>query len=132
MAKQVLWITGLFLLMISSTHAADIPSLNPQAFPPYYMAKLGGALLLVLLLFVSFTWVMRKFNRFQTKQNGMKVIHGMNIGAKEKLIVVEVNGRQLLLGVTPSSINKLMDIDSQDSSQSDSFGASLRKAQDEV
>ncbi|HAV71696.1 MAG TPA: flagellar protein, partial [Stenotrophomonas sp.] len=38
---------------------------------------------------------------------GMRVVASLNVGAKERVVVVEVNGTQLLLGVTAGGINTL-------------------------
>ncbi|WP_333623334.1 flagellar biosynthetic protein FliO, partial [Stenotrophomonas indicatrix] len=37
----------------------------------------------------------------------MKLVASLNVGAKERVVVVEVNGQQLLLGVTAGGINAL-------------------------
>jgi len=37
----------------------------------------------------------------------MKVVASLSVGAKERVVVVEVNGQQLLLGVTAGGINTL-------------------------
>ncbi|KAG1246504.1 hypothetical protein G6F65_020649 [Rhizopus arrhizus] len=37
----------------------------------------------------------------------MKLVASLSVGAKERVVVVEVNGQQLLLGVTAGGINTL-------------------------
>jgi flagellar protein FliO/FliZ len=45
---------------------------------------------------------------FRKKINQPIVItHQMNIGAKERLMCIDIDGKQLLLGVTPYSISTL-------------------------
>ncbi len=125
---------SLVAVMSSAAVADDIPSLQSEGIPQYYLLKLGGALLLVLLIFMGFTWVMRRFNRLQSNHCGMKVVGGMSIGTKEKVLIIEVAGQQLLLGVTPTCINKLMVINPDtDVSAADlqrgKFGETLKQAQ---
>jgi flagellar protein FliO/FliZ len=38
---------------------------------------------------------------------GLKLVASLNVGAKERVVVVEVNGQQLLLGVTGGGISTL-------------------------
>ena len=38
---------------------------------------------------------------------GLKVVASINVGAKERVVVVDVNGQQLLLGITAGGISTL-------------------------
>lgn len=99
--------TGMCTLSTTLT-AADSPL--PQATGPsaVYFVKLGLALLLVLGLFMAFAWLMRRFNGFQpSAKGGLRVITGLSLGARERLVVVKAGKQQILLGVTPGQIRKL-------------------------
>ena len=41
------------------------------------------------------------------QSSGMKIISSLPLGTREKLVLVEVGGKQLLLGVTSSQINTI-------------------------
>lgn len=85
-----------------------------QGLSPVYFVKLGFALILVLAMFVGFAWLMRRFNGYQSSaQGGLQVITGLNLGTREKLVVVQVGEEQLLLGVTPGKIARLHELESQ-------------------
>lgn len=66
------------------------------------------ALLGVLALIVGLGWVLKRMpgSGFRPAE-GMRVVASLNVGAKERVVVVEVNGTQLLLGVTAGGINTL-------------------------
>ena len=66
-------------------------------------------LLVVLCLFFACLWFMRKMGALptSTKQN-MKVISGLSLGMREKLVLVQVGDKQLLLGVTSNRIDNLL------------------------
>ncbi len=66
------------------------------------------ALLLVLLLIVGLGWLLKRLpgSSFRPAE-GMKVIASLAVGARERVVVVEVNGQQLLLGVTAGGISTL-------------------------
>ena len=79
-------------------HAPATPSLFGAVF----------ALLLVLALIVGLGWLLKRMpgSGFRPAE-GMKLVASLNVGARERLVVVEVNNQQLLLGVTAGSINTL-------------------------
>ncbi|MBH1592740.1 flagellar biosynthetic protein FliO [Stenotrophomonas maltophilia] len=66
------------------------------------------ALLAVLALVVGLGWLLKRLpgSGFRPAA-GMKLVARLSVGAKDRVVVVEVNGQQLLLGVTAGSINAL-------------------------
>lgn len=79
-------------------HAAAAPSMFGAIF----------ALLAVLALIVGLGWVLKRLPASGFKPaDGLRVVASLNVGAKERVVVVEVNGQQLLLGVTAGGINTL-------------------------
>ena len=79
-------------------HAPTTPSLFGAVF----------ALLLVLALIVGLGWLLKRLpgSGFRPSE-GLKLVTSLNVGARERLVVVEVNGQQLLLGVTGGGISTL-------------------------
>ena len=79
-------------------HAPTTPSLFGAVF----------ALLLVLALIVGLGWLLKRLpgSGFRPSE-GLKLVTSLNVGARERLVVVEVNGQQLLLGVTAKGITTL-------------------------
>ena len=79
-------------------HAPATPSLFGVVF----------ALLLVLALIVGLGWLLKRLpgSGFRPSE-GLKLVTSLNVGARERLVVVEVNGQQLLLGVTANGITTL-------------------------
>ncbi|QGH66186.1 flagellar biosynthetic protein FliO [Xanthomonas oryzae pv. oryzicola] len=66
------------------------------------------ALLLVLALIVGLSWLLKRMpgSGFRSTE-GLRVVTSLAVGAKERVVVVEVNGQQLLLGVTAGGISTL-------------------------
>ncbi|MGV8958966.1 MAG: flagellar biosynthetic protein FliO [Stenotrophomonas sp.] len=66
------------------------------------------ALLAVLALIVGLGWLLKRLpgTGFRPAE-GLRVVASLNVGAKERVVVVEVNGEQLLLGVTAGGISAL-------------------------
>ncbi len=78
-----------------------------------YIGQVMMGLVLVLALIFAIAWVMRRFGQ-GTLMGGqhMKVVSSLPLGPREKLLLVDVGGEQLLLGVTPGRINCLHNFNS--------------------
>jgi len=71
------------------------------------MQVLTGLLAIILLIFILYT-LFKKFGNYTGKMNGaIKIVAGMSIGPKEKIILLEAGGEQILIGVAPGVIRKL-------------------------
>ncbi len=65
-------------------------------------------LMLILALIMALAWVARRINGGGLMRQGpMQVVAAMPLGTRERLMVVEVGGEQLLIGVTATQINCL-------------------------
>ena len=53
-------------------------------------------------------WFAKKMNRFHSAADGsLKVIGGLSMGSRERIVLLQVGEEQLLLGVSPGRISKL-------------------------
>jgi len=65
-------------------------------------------LLVVLASLMAFFWLMRRFSPGQTGAQGVvKVVGGVMLGTREKLVVVEIGETWLLLGVGGGQVTTL-------------------------
>ncbi len=69
------------------------------------------SLLMVLALIIISAVVLKKFQPQANNTQGLKIIASLHLGAKEKLVVVEVGDKQMLLGVTGQQINLIDTLD---------------------
>jgi len=70
------------------------------------------ALLLVLLLIFGCAWLIKRMGAYPRAGTGaIKVIAVLPLGSRERVTLVEVGGKQLLLGVTATQITKLHTFD---------------------
>lgn len=65
------------------------------------------SLLAVLALIVACAFLLKRFQPMQKNLAGMKIISSLHLGSKERLVVVEIDNKQLLLGVTAQQITHL-------------------------
>jgi len=69
------------------------------------------SLLMVLGLIIISALVLKRFNLTQQSSSQLKVISSLSLGAKERIIVVQVGEEQLVLGVCPQQISLLKSLD---------------------
>ncbi len=70
------------------------------------------ALMAVLALIYALAWFVKRKQGVHGMGNlAMKTVAVLPMGVKEKIILVEVGGKQILLGMTPSNINTLATFD---------------------
>jgi len=97
------------LLLAAATQAAKSASGVGSAAPsPPSLIGAVFALLLVLGLILGMAWVLKRLpgSGFRPAE-GLRVVASLAVGAKERVVVVEVNGEQLLLGVSPGGVRTL-------------------------
>lgn len=76
------------------------------------MLNWSGSLLLVLLVFFVCVWLMRKSGQFASSgRENLKVLAGLSLGVREKVVLIRVGDKQLLLGVTPGRVEKLLELE---------------------
>lgn len=93
--------------------AADAPA--RQAYIPPAPAVTSGSilqvifsLLLVLAAVVVVAWVLKRINQpLQGAGNALKVVSGVAVGQRERIVLVEVNDTWLVVGVAPGQVNAL-------------------------
>lgn len=66
------------------------------------------ALMAVLALIVGLGWLLKRLPGTGFRPaDGLRLVASLTVGVKERVVVVEVDGRQLLLGVTAGGISTL-------------------------
>lgn len=67
-----------------------------------------GALLLIVGVIVVFAWLARRMMSMPQRGTGpLRVITGLPLGTRERVILLEACGQRLLVGVTPGRIETL-------------------------
>jgi flagellar protein FliO/FliZ len=86
-------------------HAAEaLP--QTSAFGAFFQALMG--LLIVLAMLYGFFWLLRRYGPVQNSAQGVvKVVGGVMLGPRERLVVVEVENTWVLVGVAPGHISTL-------------------------
>jgi flagellar protein FliO/FliZ len=86
--------------------AAD-PAASPALGSGEVLNVLLG-LVLVLVAIVALAWAARHVLRLQPSSAGpLRVIAGLSLGARERVVLLQAGGVQLVVGVTPGRIQTL-------------------------
>lgn len=93
----------------------DAPKQAVRTISSGDMLHWGVGLLIVLAVFFFCVWGMRKLSGISV--NGaekMRVVGGLSLGMREKVILLQVGKKQLILGVTPGRIDALHVLEGED------------------
>ena len=76
------------------------------------LLQLSFGLLVVLAAIVGSAWLLRRYGRLQSGVDGaLRIIGGLSMGPRERVVLVQVGKQQLLLGVAPGRIQTLHVLD---------------------
>ena len=97
----------LSLVLVSTAGAADPVQPGTAGSPGLFgLLQVVLALLLVLGAIVALAWLLRRIGPGRVAAGGMlKVVGGVMIGPKERLVVVEVGQTWLIVGVGAASVS---------------------------
>jgi len=107
---------------------------SAEAFSMMGALNMVMGLVVVIALILGLAWVLKKYARLPNKnQVDMKVLGGLSLGTREKAILIEVDNKRLLVGVTPGHIQTLHVLDDLpvDSIDENSFESKLEEVMEE-
>ena len=72
------------------------------------MFKVIGGLLLVIISIFACAWFYRRFVNMQAvSHDALKVVGGLSVSQKDRVVLLQVGEQQLLIGVSPGRIQTL-------------------------
>lgn len=73
-----------------------------------YLAQLLGGLVLVIVLIILFAWMLRRMPGLQGQDPSViQILAVRSLGARERLLLVQVGEEQVLIGVSASGMHRL-------------------------
>ena len=92
-----------------------LPKQAARVVSPTDIAAWGMGLVIVLGVFFLCVWGMRKLSGINVSgAEKMRMIGGLSLGMREKVILLQVGQKQLVLGVTPGRIDTLLVLEGED------------------
>ena len=92
------------------------------------LSSMVGGLIVVLVLIFFLAYLVKRFNLVPSSQGVLKTIAVTPLGQKEKLVLVEVDGQQYLLGVTPNQVSLVDKLAQPVEVSTESFATRLKQA----
>ncbi len=90
------------------TRNAYVPPPPPAGVSSGSVVQVIVSLLLVLAAVMAVAWFLKRINHpTQNGLNALKVVSGIAIGQRERIVLVEVNDTWLVVGVAPGHVNAL-------------------------
>ncbi len=107
-----IYILGLLFGSLYADISLAVDAVNkPSVISSISLIKVFLSLLLVLAFIAVMAWASRRLDRFKRLSNDtLKVEKTLSLGSKEKLVLIKVENKSLLIGVTANSINTLMEL----------------------
>lgn len=94
------------MLVLAAEDTPQAPSPVPGAVGS--LASLGLGLLVVIVLIFGCAWLVRRMSGLAGMNSQlMKIVAVMNLGTRERIALLDVGGKQILVGITPSTIRTL-------------------------
>ena len=89
--------------------AATAPEATlPQMPGVESLLRVTGSLTLVILAVVLAAWLLRRVTRTQARNGtGLRVIGGLAVGSRERVVLIEAGTTRMLLGVAPGQVSTL-------------------------
>lgn len=85
------------------------------------------SLLAVIAVIVLCAWLLRRMQSLQMPGGRLRLLGGLALGQRERVVLLQVDDRQLLLGVTPQHITVLRELEPQEAADTpQDFASRLR------
>ena len=113
--KKTVLSTAPLLMLAEATGAAQGETPSRLIESPLSAANLvdtGVGLLLVLGLMLGLAWLVKRYVQVPGIGKGQVQIQGgVSLGAREKAVLLSVEGRRLLVGIAPGRVQTLLVLD---------------------
>lgn len=104
---QPAWLTGMGFMSLSTTAAAADAA--PAVSGAGSLLQVFIGLVAVLLLIFATAWIAKRLGVARGgSSNLLHIISSTSVGARERVVVVEIGDNWLVVGVAPGSVNALM------------------------
>ncbi|WP_410344976.1 flagellar biosynthetic protein FliO [Thioalkalivibrio sp.] len=97
---------------LAEADATGWPIANGNAMSGSYLVQLLAGLLIVIAAIVVLAFLMRRMPGMQSRLGGdFRVLGGISLGSRERMLLVQVGDTQLLVGVAPGRVQTLHVLD---------------------
>lgn len=105
MKKQWSWRSMFIFVLSPYAFAADSAAAAPVVVQPL---NLFLGLVFLAAVVIAGWWLVQRAGGLQIKSgNGLRVVTAISVGPRERVVLIEIAGEQMLLGVAPGRVNLL-------------------------
>lgn len=106
-SKYTVFVILLLALCTSVDAAEPLGNTSPAIAATDYLKVLLG-LAFVIGLFLASSFLLKRFGNGPMLGRGqLRIVDALHLGNRERLMLIELKGKQILLAITPGKINKL-------------------------
>lgn len=99
---------ALALLLPCLAAAATAPASAAPALPSGGVAQVVIGLVVVLALVAAIAWMLKRFSGLRGTGSGLiRIVGAAAVGQRERIVLVELGGTWLLVGVAPGQVRAL-------------------------
>ncbi len=92
----------------SVTAAAEVPPVSPSGG----LLKMMLGLVVVLVVMAGLAWLLKRLLPGASGSHSVaRIVGGVSVGSRERVVVVEVADRWIVVGVAPGSVSGLANLD---------------------
>lgn len=95
------------------------------------LANMVGGLIVVLAVIFVLAYIVKRLNLVPSNGGVIKTLAVTPMGQREKVVLIDVNGQQYLIGVTSQSINLIDKLDAAVDVPDTSFASRLKQAKEQ-
>lgn len=97
-----------FSLWATNSVAAEAVAISPSGG----MLKMVLGLAIVLAVMALITWLLKRMMPgVGSKQSVVRIVGAVSVGSRERVVVVEVAGRWIVVGVAPGQVNGIANLE---------------------
>ena len=133
---QIIWLSATMIAV--PVDAAESPAspigMAGEVLDGGFMLQFLAGLGVVVLCIIGLAWLLKRAGGLQASARGaLRVVDGVALSTRERLVLVQVGEQQVLLGVAPGRVNAVhvleqpVSTDAVDEAPSESFAARLRE-----
>lgn len=115
MSRIIVFFVSLLFVLPFSLHANEVSNelqKVPSVMGAGNIVQIVAGLAVVLVMIIGAAWMLKRYGGFGGAANeNLKVVAGISVGQREKIVVVQAGEVQLLVGVTTSDIRTLHVLD---------------------
>lgn len=125
---------GILLVLLLApvlTLAAEAESARPGLSLHSGLVQMILGLMVILVLIIGAAWLLRRFMPLRGGEGAIKVLGGLTLGSRERVVLLQVGETRLLVGISPGRVATLYALDGQEGTFAHELAAARKGKQHE-